>query len=108
MERLQQLLDERLSKLPTVEQTELEALAYLSTDTLRVIADEQLPSQAQQRMAALMALNSTGTLAPDERSELAHLVKRGDQLMLRKAEARLLLQQRACAHNTNPLLSAHA
>lgn len=104
MERLQQLGDEHFSQLPSVEQTEVEALAYLSTHTLRVIADEQLPSQAQQRMASLMARNSTGMLTSDERSELAHLVERGDQLMLRKAEARLLLQQRAF---TNPSLSAN-
>lgn len=48
-------------------------------------------------MAQLMEWNDRGKLSPAEQTELSTLVERGDQLMLRKAEAIRLLCQREYA-----------
>lgn len=82
------------STLPPDEQAELEALRFLSDDALWTIAREQMPDAAQSRAHALMDNNSRGTISDDEYVELEKLVQRGDRLMLRKAEAALLLKSR--------------
>ena len=79
MEQLQQVLDVNWSQLPAAEQAELDALSYLSNDALQAIADEQLPSQVQERMATLMGHNSNRKLTATEHAELTALVERGDQ-----------------------------
>ncbi len=94
MERLRQLLDDRLSQLPSAEQAELAALQYLSDDALRAIAAEQMSQTVQRRMGVLMEQNNQGTITQEALQELAAFVDRGDQLMLRKAEAVRLLHQR--------------
>lgn len=107
MERLRQLLDEPLSQVPSSEQAELAALPYLSDDALWAIATGQMAPALQARMAILMTANSKGEITVDEMQELEQLVERGDQLMLRKAEAILLLQQRGHDITRDDLASSH-
>ncbi len=107
LERLRQLLDEPLSQLPATEQAELEALHYLSDDALRSIAAEQMSATLQQRMSTLLERNNQGTLTATEHDELAALAERGDQLMLRKAEAAVLLQQRGYTVTTQDFAPIH-
>lgn len=103
MERLRQLLDTQLNQLPSAEQAELAALQYLSDDALHAIAAEQMPQPMQRRMAVLMERNSQGVITPEELQELTAFVERGEQLILRKAEAARLLQQRVgSVHQINP------
>lgn len=91
--RLEQGLDVKL-ELPADERAELQALAYLSDDTLWTIAREQMAHARQERMQALMDKNSQGTIAPDEYDELGLLVESGQRLTLRKAQAMKLLMAR--------------
>lgn len=93
-DRLFTALDEELDRLPTGEQAELRALHHLSDDALRAIASEQMTSVNQARMGQLMDRNSKGALSQKEQEMLIALVERGDQLMLRKAEAAAILKQR--------------
>jgi hypothetical protein len=73
---------------------ELDALQYLSDDALWTIAREQLPTPIQARAQELLDKNSRATISDSEHQELEALVERGDQLMLRKAEAAHLLSKR--------------
>ena len=107
-DRLFTTLDEELDKLPTEEQAELRALHHLSSDALRAIAAEQMSSVNQARMAQLMERHSKGELNQTEQETLAALVDRGDQLMLRKAEAVAILMQRGVAESPEKLMSPHA
>src|SRR4051794_29547065 len=59
-----------LPELPPDEQAELAAFNYLSDDTLRAIAREQMPHARQERMQGLMGRNSLGTISASEREEL--------------------------------------
>ncbi len=93
-DRLFTALDDELDSLPSAEQVELRALHHLSDDALLAIAAEQMSAENQTLMAQLMERNSQGTLTQDERIVLDALVERGDQLMLRKAEAAAILTQR--------------
>ncbi len=83
-----------LSVLPPEEQAELAALKYLSDDTLRAMAREQMPRSRQERTQKLLDLNSTEKITSDEQQELARLVEQGDRLMLRKAWAADILMDR--------------
>ena len=83
-----------LSVLPPEEQAELAALKYLSNDTLRAMAREQMPHSRQERMQKLLDLNSTEKITSDEQQELVRLVEQGDRLMLRKAWAADILMDR--------------
>ena len=94
-----------MAQLPSAEQAELQALRYLSDDALRTIAAEQMVAAAQKRMAQLMDHNSYGKLSPAEQNELATFVERGDQLMLRKAEAIKLLRQHGYTVSTKDFIS---
>ncbi len=93
-DHLRLALDDQLAQLPSAEQAELQALRHLSDDALRTIAAEQLAVAAQGRLAQLLEDNRRGKLSSIEQNELAMLIERGDQLMLRKAEAVKLLHQR--------------
>lgn len=75
-------------------QHELDALQYLSDDALWTIAREQLPTAIQDRAHELLDKNSRASISDSEHKELEALVERGDQLMLRKAEAAHLLSKR--------------
>ena len=94
VDQLRTTLDDRLAQLPSAEQAELQALRYLSDDALRAIAAKQMVATDQARMAQLMKRNNRDKLSPLEQNELTTFVDRGDQLMLRKAEAIELLHQR--------------
>jgi hypothetical protein len=106
-DRLFTSLDDELDNLPTGEQAELRALHHLSNDALRVIAAEQMTAVNQALMGQLMARNSKGELSPDEQERLVALVDRGDQLMLRKAEAAAILVQRGVAGSSEELMTPH-
>ena len=102
-DRLFTALDDELDNLPTGELAELRALHHLSDDALRAIAAEQMASLNQTLMAQLMERNSKGELNMEERETLEALVDRGDQLMLRKAEAAAILVHRGSADSPMPL-----
>ncbi|MAU00521.1 MAG: hypothetical protein CL608_25540 [Anaerolineaceae bacterium] len=93
-DRLFTALDDELDNLPTDEQAELRALHHLSDDALRAIAAEQMSAENQALMAQLMTGQNKGTLTEAEQTKLAALVERGEQLMLRKAEAAAILVNR--------------
>jgi hypothetical protein len=83
-----------LARLPRDEQSELNALQFLSEDALWTIAREQMPQQRQDRMKGLMDRNTKGTITPEEYKELEQLVEQGQRLMLRKATASGILMDR--------------
>lgn len=85
---------EPLPKLPEDEQAELDALQHLSDDALWTIARSVMAQEIEARMQILMDKNTHGTISDDEYAELESFVERGDQLMLRKAEAMAILTQR--------------
>ena len=107
-DRLFTALDDELDSLPTSEQAELRALHHLSNDALQAIAAEQMTSTNQAHMKQLMERNSKGELSQEERENLAALVERGDQLMLRKAEAAAILVHRGYADSPDTLMTPHA
>lgn len=92
--KLESLLDQPIIDLPADELAELQAMVYLSDDTLWTIAREHMQPDLQKRMSALMNKNSEGTITSEEYNELSSLVERGERLMLRKAEAMKLLLER--------------
>lgn len=83
-----------LPALPPDQQDELDALHHLSDDALWTIAREQMPDEAQARAQSLLSKNKVGALTHEEAAELETLIERGDQLMLRKAEAAAILRKR--------------
>ena len=96
----QTMSDEQIPEVPSIsdlspdEKAEQGALNNLSDDALRTIAREQMPDDLQARMQVLMDKNTFGTITSDEYAELESLVERGQQLMIRKAQAAVLLVQR--------------
>jgi hypothetical protein len=98
-DRLFTALDDELDNLPTDEQAELRALHHLSDDALRAIAAEQMSTVNQARMGQLMERHSRNESNQTEIDDLAALIERGDQLMLRKAEAVAILKQRGVAES---------
>jgi hypothetical protein len=107
-DRLFTALDDELDNLPTDEQAELRALHHLSDDALRAIAAEQMSTVNQARMGQLMERHSRNELNQTEIDDLAALIERGDQLMLRKAEAVAILKQRGVAESPDSLMTPHA
>lgn len=107
-DRLFTALDDELDSLPSAEQAELRALHHLSDDALLAIAAEQMSANNQALMAELMGRNSQGTLSQEEQMALAELVERGDQLMVRKAEASAILVHRGYVGSINDLMSQDA
>lgn len=106
-DRLFTALDDELDNLSTVEQVELRALHHLSDDALRAIAAEQMSLENQTLMSQLMERNSKGQLSRKDQETLAALVERGDQLLLRKAEAAVVLVHRGYAESPDTLMSPH-
>src|SRR5664279_1674895 len=83
-ERLTEAFDQPLLDLPDDERSELQAMSYLSDDTLWTIAREQMQAAKQEHMSVLMDKNSLGAITDAERAELAALVDGGQRLTLRK------------------------
>lgn len=106
-DRLFMALNEELDNLPTTEQAELRALHYLSDDALLAIASKQMSTANQKYLTQLMERNSQGRLDVKEQKMLADRVERGDQLLLRKAEAAAILVQREFADNAANLMAPH-
>lgn len=106
-ERLFTSVDDELDNIPFAEQAELRALHHLSDDALRTIAAEQMMTDNQLLMTQLMEQNSHGLLLQDKQEILEELVKRGDQLMLRKAEAAAILIHRNADESIANLTSAN-
>lgn len=104
-DRLFTALDEELDNLPTSEQAELRALHYLSDDALLAMAAEQMSVVNQTYLTQLMERNSQGKLDSGEQKMLAALVERGDQLLLGKAEAAAILDQRGFAKTDTDLIT---
>ena len=102
-ERLADSLQQPLVGLPADEQSELQAMSYLSDDALWTIARERMQPTKQVRLSYLMEKNSQGTLSEDEHEELTRLVDDGDRLTLRKAQAMKLLLQRGYSVELNDL-----
>ena len=103
-DRLLTALDEELDNLPAAEAAELRALHHLSEDALRAIAAEQMSAENQARLAQLLEGQAQGTLTRVEQETLAALVERGDQLMLRKAEAAAILVHRGYSGSAAELM----
>src|ERR1041384_7767331 len=97
IEQLQSVLAVKLPPLPSDEESELVAFKFLSDDTLRNIAREQLSTRIQEQMQALMDRNTSGTITPQEYEELSQLVERGQRLTLRKAWSAGVLMERGCS-----------
>ena len=107
VDQLRITVDDRLAQLLSAEQAELQALRYLSDGALRAIAAEQMVAAEQTHMIQLMEHNNRSKLSPAEQNELATLVERGDQLMLRKAEAIKLLYQRGYPVSTKDFMPSY-
>lgn len=105
--RLKSTLSEPLPALPSDEQAELDALRFLSDDALWTIAAEQMPESAQARLHALMDRNSQGTITDTEYAELEALVERGNRLMVRKAEASVILMEHGHAFTQDDFTRKH-
>ncbi|MAS36914.1 MAG: hypothetical protein CL610_23120 [Anaerolineaceae bacterium] len=100
-------LSEPLPALPPDVQAELDALKSLSDDTLWTIARDQMPEDAQSRAQILMDRNSSGQITDAEYAELENLAQRADRLMLRKAEAAALLNQRGHIFSQSDFTASH-
>ena len=87
-------LTEATPLLSLDEEAELQAMHYLSNDALQTIAEEEFSDALKARQETLMDKNSLGTISDNEFYELEALVERGQRLMVRKAEARLILHNR--------------
>jgi len=83
----------------------LRALDHLSDDALRAIAGEKMSAENQAQIRQLMNRQSKGTVTAAEQHILAALVERGEQLMLRKAEAAAILVRRGYEGTLNDLMS---
>ena len=95
------------SALPQELRSELEALQYLSDDALWLIAREQVAVSLQTRINALLDASRADAMTEAMRDELATLLDRADSVMLRKAEAALLLTRRGYELTPDDLRSPH-
>lgn len=101
---VQTLLDEQPTtwvRLPQEVETELEALHYLSTDLLRLVAQSTLSPVQQQRLAELSHQQQTATgLNTAEQTEQNQLLDLYDRTMVRRATAINILRQRGADWQT--------
>lgn len=107
IEQLQSVMSVELPHLPPDEESELVAFKFLSDDTLRNIAHEQMPSRIQEHMQSLMDRNTLGTITAPEYEELSQLVERGQRLTLRKAWAAGVLMERGYSISGDDFASEH-
>ncbi|MBC8170764.1 MAG: hypothetical protein H7X77_03805, partial [Anaerolineae bacterium] len=66
IDQLRSVIEVQLPTLPPDEEAELAAFKFLSDDTLRSIAREQMAAPLQVQMQNLMDRNSAGTITPEE------------------------------------------
>ncbi|MBI1278909.1 MAG: hypothetical protein GC179_12340 [Anaerolineaceae bacterium] len=107
VEQLQSVLSIKLPSLPSDEESELIAFKFLSDDTLRNIAREQMPNRLQDQMQRLMDRNNFGTITPQEHQQLTDLVERGQRLTLRKAWAAGVLMERGYSITGDDFTAEH-
>ncbi|NOT55228.1 MAG: hypothetical protein HOP18_11520 [Deltaproteobacteria bacterium] len=105
LQQLRVAFADPLSELPYNEQSELNALALLSDETLWTIARERMAGEKQARLRTLMESNSQGTLTSFQRAELEGLVVQGQQLEMRKAKAAALLTERGYTPGRSQLMA---
>ena len=74
--------------------SELAALALMSDDKLRGIADSTMDEGGQARLEDLAEIQKQRSLSTSEQSDLEQLIEHAQRLMLRKAEAYRLLARR--------------
>lgn len=92
---VQSLLNEQQTRLPPEVETEIEALRYLSTELLHMVAKNTLSSAAQERLADLAYQQQTADgLTSAEQTEQSELLTQYDRIMMRRTIAIDLLRQR--------------
>jgi hypothetical protein len=91
---VQTLLDEQSSRLPAEVESELEALHYLATDLLYLVAQTSLPPSTQERLAELAYQQQNRGLTTTEQAEQTQLLDQYDRIMVRRTTAIDLLRQR--------------
>lgn len=80
--------------LPPALRAELQAMSYLSDDTLWQIAGSKMNEDKVALYDVLLQRHSDSALTPEGRAMLADLSEEADVLMLRKAQAYALLKSR--------------
>ena len=87
-------LPPEIETAPVEAQAELLTLQTLEVETLREIAQSQIPLAQQERLMSLLELNQDLALSEAEQQELQQLSQAADQLMLKKAYACAVLRWR--------------
>lgn len=82
-----------LEKVPAEYRAELESMETLGDDKLWKVAESEMPTERQRRLARLL-LKTNGKLTEREQETLARLRNETDRLTLRKSYAYLLLKYR--------------
>jgi hypothetical protein len=91
-ERVGVLLDmEAYQNLANRSNLDIECLSGLSTEELQALAQSQLATVSQTRLAELLAQNAESQLSTDELAELDYLIAQIDQLTILKTRARYTL-----------------
>lgn len=80
--------------LPPDVQDELASLALLSDDELWQVARSVVDTETHTQMSQLLDKNQAGTITETERGILDQLCEVADRVMLRKAQAYVLLKER--------------
>jgi len=97
VERLMEAVPPLADDLPPPLQEELKTLEELDDETLRQIAQSQLPPDRQRLYNRLLAKNSQGTITAQEKDILNALGEEARRLTLKKAHAYMLLKWRGYA-----------
>jgi hypothetical protein len=82
-----------LEKVPVEYRAELESMETFGDDKLWKVAESEMPTERQRRLARLI-LKTNGKLTEREQETLARLRNEADRLTLRKSYAYLLLKYR--------------
>ncbi len=99
---LEQFLADRLLEavpplpddVPTALRDELDAMEQMDDDTLREVAESQLPPSQQRMYSKLLSKNAAGTISSRESEKLAMLGEEARRLTLKKAHVYRLLKWR--------------
>lgn len=83
-----------LPSLPTDVETELAMFSQLSNDVLWLIARSTLTRQQQDALAELNDLAQRRPLTSDEQTQQRELISAYDRMLVRRAQAALVLKQR--------------
>jgi hypothetical protein len=86
-----------ISDLPEQIADEVSEFTGIADDMLQNIATEMLSPSQQQQLTRLLGKNSDDKLTKTEKATLERLMDEYWRITLRKAQARAILAQRACA-----------